>query len=113
MIKLTDVIVTNPGINHNCGVDQIVIEPKNGTTLTYDCNPFGKINSVKVNAGGNYTSLPTIFMDTETGVNAQFIPVFEVIRDHWFLKLQVREIVQVMTLLVYKSMDILMVNLIW
>ena len=81
LIKLTDVIVTNPGINHNCGVDQIVIEPKNGTTLTYDCNPFGKINSVKVNAGGNYTSLPTIFMDTETGVNAQFIPVFEVIRD--------------------------------
>ena len=81
LIKLTDVIVTNPGINHNCGVDQVVIEPKNGTTLTYDCNPFGKINSVKVNTGGNYTSLPTIFMDTETGVNAQFIPVFEVIRD--------------------------------
>ena len=36
---------------------------------------------MKVNTGGNFTSLPTIFMDSETGVNADFIPVFDVVRD--------------------------------
>jgi len=81
LVKLVDVIVKNPGINYTFGVDQLVIEPKNGTTLTYDCNPFGKINSVKVNTGGNYTNLPRIYMNTETGVNAEFTPVFEIIRD--------------------------------
>ena len=81
LIKLSDVIVKNPGINYNCGVDQLVVVPNNGTSLSYNCDPFGKIKSVKVNTGGNFTSLPTIFMDSETGVNADFTPVFDVVRD--------------------------------
>ncbi len=81
VIELVGVTVTNPGFNHNCGVDTIEIIPSNGSTLSYDCDPFGKIRSVSVNKGGRFTELPQIRMNTETGFNATFVPDFEIIRD--------------------------------
>ena len=81
VLKLTEVRVTNPGINYNCGVDQLVIEPANGTQLSYNCDPFGKIRSVNVLRSGNFTSQPNIRMNTNTGLNADFAPVFDVVRD--------------------------------
>ena len=80
LVTLTDVIVANPGINY-LPTDPIVITPSNGTTLTFELDPFGKVNSVKVNPGGNYTFLPDIYIDSDTGLNARFTPVFDVIRD--------------------------------
>ena len=81
VIELVGVTVINPGFNHNCGVDTIEIIPSNGSTLSYDCDPFGKIRSVSVNKGGRFTELPQIRMNTETGFNATFVPDFEIIRD--------------------------------
>ena len=81
LIKLTDVVVTNPGINYECGIDQLTVTPNNGTVLEYKCDPFGKIKSVGVIRGGNFTSLPNITLPSEQGFNARFVPVFEVIRD--------------------------------
>ena len=81
VIELVGVTVTNPGFNHNCGVDTIEIIPSNGSTLSYDCDPFGKIRSVSVSKGGRFTELPQIRMNTETGFNATFVPDFEIIRD--------------------------------
>jgi len=90
IVQITDVIVKNPGINYNCGVDRITIcidrdgdhfEEPNGTVLSYTCDPFGKINSVQVVKGGNFTEVPRICIESETGLNAKFIPVFKVIRD--------------------------------
>ena len=43
VLELTGVTVTNPGFNHNCGVDILEVIPSNGTTLSYSCDPFGKI----------------------------------------------------------------------
>jgi len=80
LITLTDVIVKNPGLNYDPN-DTIIISPNNGTNLSFSLDPFGKVNSVKVNKGGNFTSLPDIFMDTDAGVNAQFTPVFGIVRD--------------------------------
>ena len=84
-LQLTEVIVDNPGINYNCGVDQIRITPSNGAVLDYTCDSFGKIKEVKVlNPGTGFVEYPIIEMvsPTEpTGVNASFIPVFEVVRD--------------------------------
>lgn len=57
------------------------VSASNGTVLSYQCDPYGKISSVKVVNGGNYTERPYICIDTETGLNATFIPVFEIIRD--------------------------------
>ena len=52
ILQLSDVLVANPGINYDCGVDEIVIEPANGTQLSYVCEPFGKISGVKILKAG-------------------------------------------------------------
>ena len=98
IVQISDVIVTNPGIDYNCGVDEIVIEPANGTQLSYNCDPFGKIKSVKVLKSGNFTSTPKIMMKSDTGLNARFSPVFDVIRDPLPVEPIVSDIVQVFDL---------------
>ena len=98
IIKLTDVIVANPGINYNCGIDEIVIEPANGTQLSYNCDPFGKIKSVKILRAGNFTSSPSITMKSDTGLNARFTPVVDVVRDPLPVEPIISDIVQVFDL---------------
>ena len=98
IVQISDVIVTNPGIDYNCGVDEIVIEPANGTQLSYNCDPFGKIKSVKVLKSGNFTSTPKIMMKSDTGLNARFSPVFNVIRDPLPVDPIISDIVQVFDL---------------
>ena len=87
-LRLKDVVVENPGINYNCGVDRIEITPSNGAILDYECDTFGRIVNVKVlNPGLGFTRYPDIRMVTPpgdldpTGVNAFFRPQFEVVRD--------------------------------
>ena len=80
VLELTGVTVTNPGFNYG-DTDSIEIIPSNGSALSYDLDPFGKIKSVSVNKGGRFTELPRIKMNTETGLNAAFVPNFSIIRD--------------------------------
>ena len=80
VLELTGVTVTNPGFNYG-DTDSIEIIPSNGSVLSYDLDPFGKIKSVSVNKGGRFTELPRIKMNTETGLNAAFVPNFSIIRD--------------------------------
>ena len=98
ILQLSDVLVANPGINYDCGVDEIVIEPANGTQLSYVCEPFGKISGVKILKAGNFTDLPTIRMKTKTGVNASFTPVFDVVRDPVPVEPVISDVVQVFDL---------------
>ena len=82
ILKLKEVLVKDPGINYNCGVDQLEITPSNGAQLDYECDTFGRIAKVNIlNPGMGFTEYPTIRMPSETGVNATFSPVFEVVRD--------------------------------
>ena len=89
VIEITDVIVQNPGINYNCGVDEltlcverdgVVVKEPNGTVLSYTCDPFGRITKVQVVKKGTFTQLPTVCVNSRTGVNAKFTPVFNVVR---------------------------------
>ena len=98
ILQLSDVLVANPGINYDWGVDEIVVEPANGTQLSYVCEPFGKISGVKILKAGNFTDLPTIRMKTKTGVNAAFTPVFDVVRDPVPVEPVISDIVQVFDL---------------
>ena len=95
VLTLTDVVVKDPGIGYNCGVDMLTITPSNGTVLSYKCDPFGKIRSVSVDKGGRFTELPQIMMDTETGFNAKFTPFFDVIRDPQPIEAEATDVVQV------------------
>ena len=99
IIELTGVTVTNPGFNHNCGVDTIEVIPSNGTVLSYSCDPFGKIRSVSVDKGGRFTELPQIRMNTETGFNASFVPNFDIIRDPQPIEPVLTDVVQVYDLI--------------
>jgi len=98
IIELTGVTITNPGFNHNCGVDTIEVIPSNGTVLSYSCDPFGKIRSVSVDKGGRFTELPQIRMNTETGFNATFVPDFSIIRDPQPVEPVLTDVVQVFDL---------------
>ena len=99
IIELTGVTVTNPGFNHNCGVDTIEVIPSNGTVLSYSCDPFGKIRSVSVDKGGRFTELPQIRMNTETGFNATFVPNFDIVRDPQPIEPVITDVVQVYDLI--------------
>ena len=98
ILQLSDVLVANPGINYDCGVDEIVVQHANRTQLSYVCEPFGKISGVKILKAGNFTDLPTIRMKTKTGVNAAFTPVFDVVRDPVPVEPVISDIVQVFDL---------------
>ena len=79
---LDEVIVENPGINYSCGEDEIRIVPDNGAKLSYECESFGRITTVKVeNPGYGFDVYPEISIPSNTGVNATFRPVFKVVRD--------------------------------
>ena len=80
VLELTGVTVTNPGFNYG-DADSIEMIPSNGSALSYDLDPFGKIKSVSVDKSGRFTELPRIRMNTETGFNATFVPDFSIIRD--------------------------------
>jgi len=80
-VCLKEILVINPGLNYNCGVDELVVTPDNGAKLTYNCDSFGRIKSVNIVSTGCYSELPTITMRTKTGVNASFAPLFSVTRD--------------------------------
>jgi hypothetical protein len=90
ILKLKEVLVKNPGINYNCGVDEVVIEPSNGAELDYECDAFGRIVKVNiVTPGGPFTTTPNITVRPGgddpaaggTGVNFEAVPLFEVERD--------------------------------
>tara|TARA_Y100001960_G_scaffold120189_1_gene128562 strand:+ start:479 stop:1450 length:972 start_codon:yes stop_codon:yes gene_type:complete len=99
LIKLTAIVVTNAGINYNCGVDKLTVTPNNGTVLSYECGAFGKILRVKVEKGGNFTELPRITMPSDQGLNARFVPVFDIIRDPFVPEVApVTDVVQVFDL---------------
>ena len=98
ILQLSEIRVDNPGINYDSGNDEIVIEPANGTQLSYTVEPFGKISRVKVLRAGNFTELPNIRMNTTTGVNASFTPVFDVVRDPLPVEPVAKDIVQVFDL---------------
>lgn len=81
-LTVSEVIVNSPGINYNCGIDEIVIEPSNGAQLDYVCDSFGRISSITVvNPGLGFTSLPRIDIISSTGINFSATPVLKPVRD--------------------------------
>jgi hypothetical protein len=81
-LRLERVIVENPGINHRCGEDKIIITPSNGAVLDYKCDSFGRITTViPISPGIGFTELPNITIQTETGINFEAVPVLVPVRD--------------------------------
>jgi hypothetical protein len=95
-LELDGIEVVNPGINYNCGVDQIVLQPSNGASLSYECDTFGRIVKVNVDRPARgFTRQPTITMPSDTGVNFQAVPRFRVVRDPVGPEILQEQIIQV------------------
>lgn len=90
ILELVDVIVQNPGINYDCANDELtvcidrdgtVVKEPNGTIMSYECDPFGRIRKVRVARPGVFSEHIRICIHSKTGVNAELIPIFDVVRD--------------------------------
>lgn len=81
ILELYDVEILNGGINYSDN-DQFVIDPKsNGVILRPILGAFGTVVDVEVvSTGKGFTTFPNIFINSETGFNARFVPKFRVNR---------------------------------
>lgn len=77
MLYLCDLYVDNYGLNYSEG-DQVVIEPNlGGAEIEVKFGAFGTVSSVRIiNSGNGFTERPEIYIKSETGYNANIIPVF-------------------------------------
>ena len=84
-LELTEIVITNPGINYDCSKDLVCVQnTETGVErcLSPECGPFGQLIKVDIPAGmDGYTSYPAIRIRSLTGTGAQFVPKFKVIRD--------------------------------
>jgi hypothetical protein len=105
IVRLKEVRVANGGINYEKGLGgRLKITPDNGAKLTYTTNELGVIDTVTVvDPGTPFTNYPRITLPSETGVNAKFTPVFEVIRDPLDPAISPNNIIQVTDLVGLKQ----------
>ena len=76
ILYLCDAIIRNPGVGYREG-DKIIIEPSYGAEMVPTFNELGQLTSVKVVSGGEgVKENPTIYIESETGFNAEIIPRF-------------------------------------
>ena len=110
ILELADVVVQNPGINYDCSRDELtvcidrngtIVKEPNGTIMTYECDPFGRITNVRVAQRGVFSEYVRICIHSKTGVNAELIPIFEVVRDPILAQEQrdLRKVIQVYDLI--------------
>ena len=80
VLCLDEIYIKSSGFDYS-SEDKIVMEPNYGAVLepVFDENgSLSKVNIIKNSEG--FTDLPEIFIDSETGYNAELIPVFSVCR---------------------------------
>jgi len=80
ILTLCDTKIKTAGINYS-PTDTIVIEPSNGAEATPVFGSFGTLSEVKiVSVGIGFTERPKIYVQSETGYNAEIVPVLCVSR---------------------------------
>lgn len=81
-LSIDEIIITDPGIGYDPNNDRVVVIPDNGAQISFDTDPFGRVTTINVDAPGvGFTEYPTIYIETDTGINFSAVPVFNVIRD--------------------------------
>lgn len=76
LISINDLAVLNEGVNYSED-DNITITPDNGAIIEPVFGDFGNIIDVNVISGGQgFTDVPEIRVQSESGINAVLVPVF-------------------------------------
>ena len=73
------IFVTNPGAGYTTG-DTITINPDNGSIISPIISGGQLVGGNVIQAGIGFTEIPEIIIDSSTGINANAVPVFKVIR---------------------------------
>jgi hypothetical protein len=78
LLCLDSIEVADGGFGYEQG-DQIIITPDNGVVAEPVINDRGQIERINIVSGGcGFTDLPEIRTNSETGFNAEFLPVLKV-----------------------------------
>jgi hypothetical protein len=78
LVLLDDVIINNPGLNYSPG-DTITVSPDTGVELSPEFDDLGQIKKVNIiSKGKSFNTMPTITVNSQTGLNADIWPVFKV-----------------------------------
>ena len=78
LLKIKKAIPAGNPINFDCAKDKIRLEPSMGAELELVCGPFGTIKEIKViKPGLGFTRMPSVIIDSDTGVNLDVILQFE------------------------------------
>lgn len=76
ILYMCDAIIKNPGIAYQEG-DKVIIEPSYGAEIVPRFNQFGQIISLEITSSGEgFQRVPQIYIESETGFNAEIIPRF-------------------------------------
>lgn len=74
ILYLCDIIIKNPGFGYSKG-DKVVIEPNYGATAEAEFDNLGRVKSIQITESGEgFTTMPKIFIESETGYNAVLLP---------------------------------------
>lgn len=80
VLELDEIYIVSSGFDYS-PEDKIVMEPNLGAVLEPVFDKNGSVTAVKIVKGAEgFTEMPEIFVDTETGYNAELVPVFKVNR---------------------------------
>jgi hypothetical protein len=79
-VDLVDVALINPGSGYS-PEDKIIITPSNGVETKTIFDENGSVKDITItNNGTGFNDIPTITIQSNTGFNANIIPVFKIIR---------------------------------
>lgn len=74
IMYLCEIIVINPGFGYTPG-DKVIIEPDRGAVAEAVIDRYGRVTEVKViETGEGFKELPKIYIQSETGYNAELRP---------------------------------------
>lgn len=80
ILEIGEVIINNPGLNYS-PEDPIRIIPDNGASLIPIYNGAGSLTGVNIQSPGiGFTEYPNIFIESQTGINANIVPQFKIVK---------------------------------
>lgn len=80
-VVLDGVFIENRGVNYEQG-DQIIMEPNYGANLIPVFNDIGQLEEVIITDPGSlFEDYPRIYIKSQTGINANILPIFKVRRE--------------------------------